>query len=91
MTCSDYPLVMTKVGIADLKANLSKHLRAVRAGRTLVVCDRDLPVALLSPHAPDQPLEIRQASRSPRELELPPPPAGATDSLAVLLEDRAAR
>jgi len=82
---------MKRVGIADLKANLSRHLRAVRAGRTLVVCDRDVAIALLSPHAPDRPLEIREATRKPSDLKRPPPPAAETDSLAVLLGDRAMR
>jgi antitoxin (DNA-binding transcriptional repressor) of toxin-antitoxin stability system len=82
---------MKKVGIADLKARLSEHLRAVRAGRTLVVCDRDVPVALLSPHAPDRSLEIRAATRKPSELTLPPPPPTETDGVAVLLGDRATR
>src|SRR5207244_4161099 len=36
---------MDTVGIAELKARLSEHLRAVRRGRTLTVLDRDRPVA----------------------------------------------
>jgi prevent-host-death family protein len=42
--------VMRKVGIADLKAHLSEHLRKVRAGRTLTVLDRDTPVAQIVPY-----------------------------------------
>jgi antitoxin (DNA-binding transcriptional repressor) of toxin-antitoxin stability system len=82
---------MSKVGIADLKANLSKHLRRVRAGRTVTVFDRDVPIAQIIPLAPDVVLEVRRAIRRPGDLRLPPPPAGATDSLRVLLEDRASR
>jgi len=47
---------MNSVGIAELKARLSEHLRAVR-----------------------------------RDLVLPPRPAKPTDSLALLLQDRASR
>lgn len=82
---------MSKVGIADLKAHLSQHLRAVRNGRTLTVLDRDTPVARLVPYAAATPLEIRKATRKPGELRLPPPPSKPTQSLAELLRDRASR
>ena len=91
MTTRDHNQVMRKVGIADLKANLSRHLRHVRSGRTLTVLDRDTPIAQLVPYDVAAPLEVRRASRKPRELRLPPRPAAATDSLRVLLEDRASR
>jgi prevent-host-death family protein len=82
---------MRKVGIADLKAHLSQHLRRVRGGRTITVVDRDTPVARIVPYDAERPLEIRRATRRPRELRLPPPLPKATDSLAVLLQDRASR
>ena len=81
---------MTTVRIAELKARLSEHLRAVRKGRTLTVLDRDTPVARIVPYAV-QPVEVRRATRRLRDLELPPPPASRTDSLAVLLDDRRGR
>jgi prevent-host-death family protein len=90
MTCHDYNLVMKRVGIADLKAHLSEHLRSVRKGRSLIVVDRATPVARLVPVA-SGPLEVREASRRPRELERPPDRVASTDSLAVLLADRAQR
>jgi antitoxin (DNA-binding transcriptional repressor) of toxin-antitoxin stability system len=37
---------MKTVGIADLKARLSEHLRTVRRGGSLMVVDRDRPVAV---------------------------------------------
>lgn len=45
------------VKTAELKNNLSKYLRRVRAGKTLTVFDRDTPIAVLSPvpPAPDAP------------------------------------
>jgi prevent-host-death family protein len=90
LTSYDYNMVMTTVRIAELKARLSEHLRSVRKGRTLTVLDRDTPVARIIPYAPE-PIEIRRATRRPRDLKLPPPPASTTDSLAVLLDDRRRR
>ncbi len=91
MTSGDHNQVMSRVGIADLKAHLSQHLRRVRGGRTITVVDRDTPVAQIVPYDAERPLEIRRATRKPGELRLPPPLAKATDSLAVLLQERASR
>jgi len=82
---------MMRVGIAELKARLSEHLRAVRGGRSLTVLDRDTPIARIVPYEASEPLRVRHATRKPRELKLPPPPDRPTDSLAVLLRDRASR
>ena len=81
---------MKSVGIADLKAHLSEYHKSVRKGRTLTVLDRDTPVARIIPYAAD-PVEVRRATRRLRDLKLPPPPATATDSLTVLLDDRRRR
>lgn len=90
MTFGDYNMVMTTVRIAELKSRLSEHLRSVRKGRTLIVLDRDTPVARIVPYAAE-PIEIRRATRGLHDLKLPPPPASSTDSLAVLLDDRRRR
>ena len=82
---------MNGVRIAELKAHLSEHLRRVRAGRTLIVLDRNTPVARIVPYDSEAPLEVRRASRKPGELRLPTPLHAPTDSLAVLLQDRASR
>ena len=82
---------MSRVGIADLKANLSRHLRRVRTGRTLTVVDRNTPIAQLVPYDATAPLEVRRATRKPSELRLPSAPAAVTDSLRILLEDRGSR
>lgn len=82
---------MKSVGIADLKARLSQHLRTVRRGHSLTVLDRDTPIARIIPYDRDAPLEIRKATRDPRDLRLPPPPEKPTHSLAVLLDDRDSR
>ena len=81
---------MKGVGIADLKARLSEHLRAVRRGKTLTVLDRETPVARIVPYAPE-PIEVRRATRRVRDVALPPPPATPTDSLKVLIDDRRRR
>ncbi len=81
---------MKTVGIADLKARLSEHLRAVKRGRTLTVLDRDTPVAQLVPIERAD-LDVRRATRRPRDLPRPAPQVLPTDSLVVLLDDRARR
>ncbi len=81
---------MSDVRIADLKARLSEHLRSVRNGGTVTVLDRDTPVARIIPFATPS-LEIRKATRRPRDLKLSPRPARRTDSIAALLEDRRRR
>jgi prevent-host-death family protein len=91
MTSHDHNQVMTKVGIADLKAHLSHYLRRVRGGRTITVVDRETPVAQIIPYDAERPLEIRRASRQPGELRPAPPRVKGTDSLTVLLQDRASR
>lgn len=40
---------MTTVGVAELRQNLSKYLRAVARGERLLVTDRNRPVAELGP------------------------------------------
>jgi antitoxin (DNA-binding transcriptional repressor) of toxin-antitoxin stability system len=85
-------MVMSEeVGIADLKAHLSEHLRKVRNGETLTVLDRDTPIAQIAPVNADAALEMRKATRKPADLPLPLPPSTPTDSSSVLLEDRASR
>lgn len=95
MTSHDHNQVMgqmvSRVGIADLKAHLSRHLRRVRGGRTLTVVDRETPIAQLVPYDPEAPLEVRRATRKPSDLPAAPRSSEAVNSLAVLLRDRAAR
>jgi prevent-host-death family protein len=93
VTTHDHDQVMSKVGIADLKAHLSQHLRKVRRGRTITVLDRDTPVAQIVPYDAEAPLEVRRATRKPGDLQLPSPlpRPRPSDSLAVLLQDRASR
>jgi prevent-host-death family protein len=41
---------MKTVNIGDLKANLSAHLKLVRKGEEVLVCDRNTPVARIVPY-----------------------------------------
>jgi prevent-host-death family protein len=91
VTSDDHNQVMSKVGIADLKAHLSEHLRKVRGGHSLTVVDRNTPVARIVPFDTETPLEVRRATRKPGDLRLPPAPSVPTNSLSVLLKDRASR
>lgn len=90
MTSCDYNMVMKSVGIADLKARLSEHLRAVRKGRTLTVLDRETPIARIVPYT-SEPLEVRRATKPPGTRTIPRAPTRLTDSLSILLDDRRRR
>jgi prevent-host-death family protein len=97
VTTRDYHVVMKKVGIAELKARLSEYLRAVRAGETITVMDRDRPVAELGPHrSGPPPLRVRRPRgryKSVHDVPLPPPLpyAVAEDAVQWLIEDRKRR
>lgn len=72
--------VMERVGIRELRQNLSVYLRRVRRGETLEVTERGRPVATLQPiRAPDDPLARLEARGIPLRrgagnlAELPPP------------------
>lgn len=85
---------MTKVGIADLKANLSRHLKTVRRGETITVFDRETPIARIVPietttnglviHPPKKPGRLS-------DVKLPPPAGMKTDIVDLLLEERGQR
>jgi prevent-host-death family protein len=65
-----------KVGIAELKSRLSEYLRAVRRGHSLLVLDRETPVARMIPYesAPERLVLRRSRGRAPRLAEIPMPP-----------------
>jgi prevent-host-death family protein len=84
---------MKSVGVADLKAHLSAHLRSVKKGESLVVVERGTPVARIVPAADMRGgLVTRPPTRDlaevKRTLKRLAPLAPPVDSLAVLLEDR---
>ncbi len=58
-------LRMEAVGIADLKAHLSEHLRAVQRGASVTVLDRRRPIARIIPWSDDpEALRVRAATRA---------------------------
>lgn len=84
-------MTMPKVGIAELKARLSEHLRSVRRGGEITVYDRNEPIARLVPYSAAGALVVREpvrAYRTFRDIELPPPVRLDTDPVDLLLEDR---
>jgi len=93
VTTTGYHMVMKHVGIADLKAHLSGHLRTVKKGEALLVTDRGTPVARILPAAdPGGGLVTRPPTRDlqvvKKMLKRLPPLDLPVDSLSVLLEDR---
>lgn len=94
MTCYDYSMTMkelpaTEVRLAEFKARLSDYLRRVRRGQVLTLLNRDTPVARVLPWEPaPTALPVRPPIRRLREVPIPRQSAGATDSLAALLEER---
>lgn len=91
MTISGHNVVMKRVRIADLKAKLSEHLRAVRRGETIAVLDRDTPIARIVPAGGHAPLRIRLPAPGTLPLNqirrLEPLDAGL-DVVDLLLEER---
>jgi prevent-host-death family protein len=92
MTTYDYLVVMKEVRIADLKARLSEHLRAVRRGQTLTVMDRSTPIAWVVPYAAGGEALIAHPpagrAASLQRIPLPPPLKLGIDIVDLLLEDR---
>ena len=83
---------MKKVGIAELKAHLSEHLRAVRRGHSITVLDRETPVAQIVPIPKRPKLNIRMPAPGtppPNKIPLPKEPIDlGFDIVDVLLEER---
>jgi prevent-host-death family protein len=86
-------MVMTRAGVAELKANLSAYLRRVKQGETITVMDRNAPVAKLvgvDAHAGSA-LRVRSARASLATLEQPRRLRTRADIVALLLEERGER
>ncbi len=83
---------MIKVKVGELKAKLSAYLRRVRQGESVVVMNRDIPVARIVPET-DRPnaLAVREPRGKhlrPRDVPLPRLPKISTDVVKLLLDDR---
>jgi len=84
---------MRQVKIAELKDNLSRYLRAVERGASVVVTDRDRPVARLVPVLVEEGIEVLPAARAFSALRdrRYPRTRSVIDSLSLLLEERGTR
>ena len=84
-------MVMRQVRIAELKSKLSEFLRAVQAGETIAVPDRNRTVAHIVPILEPGGLRIRSPapdSPKPNKVPLPKPSQAKIDVLELLLEER---
>lgn len=82
---------MKHVRIADLKARLSEHLRAVRRGETIAVFDRDTPIAHIVPATERISLRVRTpppGTPPPNRVPIPGPKSTGPDVVHLLLEER---
>jgi antitoxin (DNA-binding transcriptional repressor) of toxin-antitoxin stability system len=82
---------MKRSNVSELKAHLSARLAEVRDGATIIVCDRDRPIARLSPIEDagggvlvEEPRHTARRLRSVRGQALKQP----ADVLALLGESR---
>jgi len=87
-----------RVGVRELRQNLSKYLRRVERGERLEVTEHGRPVAVLGPlDAPEGPLArlvaAGRASQPRRDLLelLPPKGRSSTRTSDALLDERAER
>ena len=87
-------VAMKRVGVAELKNQLSRHLRAVEAGEVIEVTDHARPIVRMTPVQRDrEPVTIRPAARlfsavRDRRFEPLGLPVSSTE---LLLEDRRRR
>jgi prevent-host-death family protein len=82
---------MKQVRIAELKSRLSEFLRAVQAGESIAVLDRNRTVAHIVPILERAALRIRSPaadSPKPNKVALPKPGQARIDVLELLLEER---
>jgi len=84
-------MVMKQVGIAELKAHLSQYLRAVRKGQTVLVLDRETPIAQIVPVTERTRIKIRKPERGAppfNQIRWPAPLNTNIDIVDLLLEER---
>lgn len=92
---------MEKASISDLKNHLSEYLQKVRAGETVLVLDRNRPVARIERVGPDSPHDDRArrleragivrrgARRMPLAKLREPAPAASRSVVQALIDERA--
>ena len=83
-------MVMKQARIAELRARLSEYLRAVRRGDTVIVLNRDTPIARLVPIAKAglRVREPRAGSLPPNKVPIPSHKKLEFDVLELLREER---
>jgi len=80
------------VRIAELKAQLSKHLRSAQRGEIITVLDREMPIARIVPIERDgDRLITSPATVDWKDIEPPRHVPIGVDVVALLLEDRRRR
>jgi len=81
---------MKRAKVSELKAHLSRYLADVRSGATVLVCDRNTPIARLVPEGELPDVQIREPSRPLAELRRMRGvrPRGAVDGTELLRLDR---
>jgi antitoxin (DNA-binding transcriptional repressor) of toxin-antitoxin stability system len=86
-------MAMIRVGVAELKNNLSKHLRLVEGGEVIEVTDHHRAIAMLVPIEVKSRLVVRPALRPFSEIahKVYPPRNEGVDYVEMLLEDRQRR
>jgi prevent-host-death family protein len=86
-------MAMKRVGVADLKNNLSRHLRSVEAGEEVEITDHERPIARLVPIESKTRLLVRPPLRPFSEIrdKVYEPANWPISSLELLLEDRRKR
>lgn len=63
---------MRRIGIRELRQNASQYIRLVKAGETIEVTERDVPVALLTPlPAPEERKKSRREELIEQGLLIP--------------------
>jgi prevent-host-death family protein len=82
---------MKRVGVAELKNNLSRLLRSVEVGETVEVMDRARPIARIVPVPRRKPIEIRPAKRPFASIRdrVYEPTTPDIDALELVREERA--
>lgn len=88
-------MTMKKAMVSEFKTHLSSYLAEVRRGESVLVCDRNTPVARLVPYEGEETdgFDVLPASRPLADLAAlrPVRPKRAVDVVRLLREDRDAR
>ncbi|CAN5641099.1 hypothetical protein BH20CHL7_BH20CHL7_19610 [soil metagenome] len=85
---------MERVGVAELKDNLSRYLRAAEGGLEVEVTDRDRPIARIGPlRGAGATMVVRRAKKPFAEIrdQTYPPGGWSKPSIDLLSEERQGR